>query len=1012
MRRRRLAMLSLDQFILDHPMYSKDGELSEVWVPGVAPDGPPWGMRPSTEMPPGKNKGDNDIRKYENVKECYEDLQKVLINAGLPETQDRSKQPRTDHNMDTTTICVLGAPSSAMSILLEGARQCPGKILLCLSTSWFCPAPPSPTTTVPLFIKQAVTFDFGGRTYLDTFSPPRRVTYLSWLGGPQFLMGEQFECPMGGSPKLSHLLANTLGVRLLLDTKQLPLTPALLLSNSYQLGFWGKYAMKAKTTRVIELCQKEGREETIRQEISAFLTSLKMKGHQKVVLKTFWPYPGRSPAISFYSSQDAPQVSDVVVGLFSELPQGQAVLLEGFVTTVPPRRITPSSPPACIPRCSVRPPELTIRLCAVVCRSRGDQPILSKVVCMVGRAEKPLCHRFALPQSLDTTLDSWGVLDETQKRNVWVQIKEASEKVMKAVMEEEKNMNPKERGGNKVQTDVLGVDMLLTCVDYMVSPVILGVSTDLCLESCGIHECVLGSLAAGRSTTVDSASSPLIETMLRRSMTYVMEGKEVLVIGAGGISKKFIWQAAQSYGIKIHLVESNPGHFASSLVTSFIHYDYEDFSCDNEEHAQNILSIVREKGLHLSGCMAFWDECTILAAILCGMLGLPGPPPNAVKLAKRKTQTQLCLLNTTAPNPPFPYAGAFAVPCFSLGPGTGGVEAAESVLSYPLVLKPESGAGAVGVRLVQDPDECRRLVQKMGVELEASKLISNDESSGIDAGGVYHKEEGCKPRIGGSCEPIVPEVGLSNGVSNADLTEPINATVQIPPPLLAEYITGSEHDVDLVLGFNGRLLAAYVSDNGPTLLPGFTETAAALPSRLSLERRCQLVQAASRSCRALGLYPGVFNVELKMTDSGPRLLEINPRMGGFYLRDWIRHIYGTDLVLVALALSCGLEPALPEKGAQESAVLVGIMCTGESHEKALGSTANPQRLSELHNAGYIRFNRLEGCPVHVPDQEPYGNVACQGESQKEARERLLGMCSALGLDSQGYPLRYLTGEFQ
>lgn len=31
------------------------------------------------------------------------------------------------------------------------------------------------------------------------------------------------------------------------------------------------------------------------------------------------------------------------------------------------------------PGCSVRPPELAIRLCAVVCRSRGDQPILSKV---------------------------------------------------------------------------------------------------------------------------------------------------------------------------------------------------------------------------------------------------------------------------------------------------------------------------------------------------------------------------------------------------------------------------------------------------------------------------------------------------------------------------------------------------------------------------------------------------------------------------------------------------------
>lgn len=85
----------------------------------------------------------------------------------------------------------------------------------------------------------------------------------------------------------------------------------------------------------------------------------------------------------------------------------------------------------------------------------------------------------------------------------------------------------------------------------MVMPVVLGVTTALCLESCGIHECLLGNLAATKSVTVSSASSPLIETMLRRSMIYMMEGKDILVIGAGGISKGFIWPAARDYGIKV-----------------------------------------------------------------------------------------------------------------------------------------------------------------------------------------------------------------------------------------------------------------------------------------------------------------------------------------------------------------------------------------------------------------------------------------------------------------------------
>jgi carnosine synthase len=46
-----------------------------------------------------------------------------------------------------------------------------------------------------------------------------------------------------------------------------------------------------------------------------------------------------------------------------------------------------------------------------------------------------------------------------------------------------------------------------------------------------------------------------------------------------------------------------------------------------------------------------------------------------------------------------------------------------------------------------------------------------------------------------------------------------------------EFIEGSEHDVDIVM-FDGQTVAAFVTDNGPTRMPYFSETAAAMPSRL------------------------------------------------------------------------------------------------------------------------------------------------------------------------------------
>lgn len=44
---------------------------------------------------------------------------------------------------------------------------------------------------------------------------------------------------------------------------------------------------------------------------------------------------------------------------------------------------------------------------------------------------------------------------------------------------------------------------------------------------------------------------PLIQTMCERSQGYAMSGKVVVVVGAGGSSKKFIWPAAKKENIRV-----------------------------------------------------------------------------------------------------------------------------------------------------------------------------------------------------------------------------------------------------------------------------------------------------------------------------------------------------------------------------------------------------------------------------------------------------------------------------
>ncbi|XP_035885660.1 carnosine synthase 1 isoform X2 [Phyllostomus discolor] len=412
---------------------------------------------------------------------------------------------------------------------------------------------------------------------------------------------------------------------------------------------------------------------------------------------------------------------------------------------------------------------------------------------------------------------------------------------------------------------------------------------------------------------------------------------------------------------KLHLVESDPNHFASQLVQTFIHFDVTEHQRD-EENAQLLAELVRARGLQLDGCFSYWDDCLVLTALLCQELGLPCSPPAAMRLAKQKSRTQLHLLRCQGP--PWPAPSLYAVPCCPLE-SEADVERAVHQVPLPGVMKLEFGAGAVGVRLVEDASQCRQHFSKIAHDLQG--------------------------------EADHPGIGLGWGNSM----------------LLMEFIEGTEHDVDLVL-FGGRLLAAFVSDNGPTRLPGFTETAACMPTGLAPEQEAQLVQAAFRCCLGCGLLDGVFNVELKLTRTGPRLIEINPRMGGFYLRDWILELYGVDLLLAAAMVACGLRPALPTHP-RASGHLVGVTGLVSQHLQVLSSTASQEALQALHERGLLRFNQFASLEeVRGPGEyeEPYCSVACAAPSLAEARLRLLGLCQGLGIDGPHYPVAHFLSHFK
>ncbi|XP_049748602.1 carnosine synthase 1 isoform X2 [Elephas maximus indicus] len=884
----------------------------------------------------------------------YSLLQTCLQHAGFPETQDRSQVPRTGCPGAEVTLCVLGSPSTFLSVLLGGGVQSPGNMLLCLSPAWLTKVPvPGQPGEAALLVSKAVSFHQGGLTFLDDFVPPRRVTYfLADLGpGPgrsreAAELARDLACPTGTSAEMARLLEDRLLTRGLLSRQGGVAVPATLAFTYKPLGLlWGGEASPG--LRLVELSGKEGQEVLVKEEVEAFLHSEALGDTLQVAVKlSGWRWRGQQ-ALRLHPRVELGAVVNTVLALLEKLEEEESVLVEAVC---PPVRLP--SPGSTLPG-----PELAVRICAVVCRTQGDRPLLSKVVCAVGRGDRPLRHHSSLPRTLEVALAQCGLGEAAQVEAVQQSVKAAAEAALAAVLALEAGLSAEQRGGRQVRTDVLGVDFALTVTGRALTPVALELNGALCLEACGALEGLWAAPRMGPAAEA-TAAAPLVETMLRRSARCLMEGKQLLLVGAGGVSKKFVWDAARDYGLKLHLVESDPNHFASQLVHTFIHFDMTEHRRD-EENARLLAELVRARGLQLDGCFSYWDDCLVLTALLCQELGLPCSPPAAMRLAKQKSRTQLHLLCRRGP--PWPAPSLHAVPCCPLE-SEADVERAVRQVPLPGVMKLEFGAGAVGVRLVEDASQCREHFSRIARDLQG--------------------------------EADHPGIGLGWG----------NAM------LLMEFVEGTEHDVDLVL-FRGQLLAAFVSDNGPTRLPGFTETAACMPTGLVPEQEAQLVQAAFRCCLGCGLLDGVFNVELKLTGAGPRLIEINPRMGGFYLRDWILELYGVDLLLAAAMVACGLRPALPAHP-RARGHLVGVMCLVSQHLQALSSTASREALQALHDRGVLRFNMLEESLMSGEYEEPYCSVACAGPRPAEARLRLLGLCQGLGIDGPHYPIAHFLSHFK
>ncbi|MGN9810405.1 ATP-grasp domain-containing protein [Micromonospora sp. BQ11] len=125
-----------------------------------------------------------------------------------------------------------------------------------------------------------------------------------------------------------------------------------------------------------------------------------------------------------------------------------------------------------------------------------------------------------------------------------------------------------------------------------------------------------------------------------------------------------------------------------------------------------------------------------------------------------------------------------------------------------------------------------------------------------------------------------------------------------PGALVEEYLVGYEVSVESIQD-GGRRDVIGVTDKTLSPHPYFVETGDMFPSMLSDSVKAAVVDTATRALDAVGHDFGAAHVEIRVTADGPRVVEVNGRMGGAELPQMIYEATGIDQQRELVRLHCG-----------------------------------------------------------------------------------------------------------
>jgi biotin carboxylase len=168
--------------------------------------------------------------------------------------------------------------------------------------------------------------------------------------------------------------------------------------------------------------------------------------------------------------------------------------------------------------------------------------------------------------------------------------------------------------------------------------------------------------------------------------------------------------------------------------------------------------------------------------------------------------------------------------------------------------------------------------------------------------------------------------------------------------LVEEYLAGPEISVECVTA-GGVTTAVAVTRKDIGFAPYFEETGHTVTAGDPLLPH--VAATARRAVRALGITHGVQHVEIRLTSSGPRIIEVNSRIGGDMINTLVRLATGLNLPRIAADIACGNPPSLTPSAHQSAAIkILYPPASGTLSARSLATV--PGQHGWLHQVAWLR----------------------------------------------------------